>query len=181
MVKVVDAVNLLNDFSSRDFLGDHGETMDKEDRRTLVHLLTDQVEFADVVILNKVRDAGPDDLPDYPGLAARRRRRINFLRKAVRDAGVSITVADTRMRPHHPNHIWSVEFVQDKLINGRSYKIPTVLDEYTRETPCVAVKPKMIRQTCWMRYIQCYCRAGSPTTLAQTMARSTSRQHCRTD
>ena len=59
MVTVVDAVNLLNDYSSHDFLRDRGETMGEEDDRTLVHLLTDQIEFADVVILNKVSDAEP--------------------------------------------------------------------------------------------------------------------------
>ncbi|WP_108836164.1 GTP-binding protein [Tateyamaria sp. Alg231-49] len=57
MVTVVDAVNLLRDFSSHDFLRDRGEVMGDEDERTLVHLLTDQMEFADVVILNKVADA----------------------------------------------------------------------------------------------------------------------------
>ncbi|MCG3268067.1 GTP-binding protein [Yoonia sp. I 8.24] len=60
MVTVVDAVNLLQDYSSHDFLSDRGETLGEEDERTLVHLLTDQIEFADVVILNKVSDAGPD-------------------------------------------------------------------------------------------------------------------------
>ncbi len=60
MVTVVDAVNLLNDYSSHDFLADRGETLGEEDDRTLVHLLTDQIEFADVVILNKVGDAGPE-------------------------------------------------------------------------------------------------------------------------
>jgi len=60
MVTVVDAVNLLEDFSSHDFLHDRGETLGDEDDRTLVHLLTDQIEFADVVILNKVSDAGPE-------------------------------------------------------------------------------------------------------------------------
>ncbi|WP_158971371.1 GTP-binding protein [Chachezhania sediminis] len=59
MVTVVDAVNLLADFSSHDFLSDRGETLGEADERTLVHLLTDQIEFADVVILNKVDDAGP--------------------------------------------------------------------------------------------------------------------------
>ena len=59
MVTVVDAVNLLKDYSSHDFLSDRGETLGDEDERTLVHLLTDQIEFADVVILNKVTDAGP--------------------------------------------------------------------------------------------------------------------------
>lgn len=60
MVTVVDAVNLLNDYSSHDFLSDRGETLGEEDERTLVHLLTDQIEFADVVVLNKTADAGPD-------------------------------------------------------------------------------------------------------------------------
>ncbi len=59
MVTVVDAVNLLKDFSSHDFLADRGESLGEEDERTLVHLLTDQMEFADVVILNKVDDASP--------------------------------------------------------------------------------------------------------------------------
>ena len=60
MVTVVDAVNLLNDFSSHDFLTDRGETLGEEDDRTLVNLLVEQIEFADVVILNKVTDAGPE-------------------------------------------------------------------------------------------------------------------------
>jgi len=62
MVTVVDAVNLLMDYSSHDFLRDRGEVMGEEDERTLVHLLTDQIEFADIVILNKVDDARPEQL-----------------------------------------------------------------------------------------------------------------------
>ena len=58
LVTVVDAVNLLNDFSSHDFLKDRGESLEQDDNRTLVHLLTEQIEFADVVILNKTYDAG---------------------------------------------------------------------------------------------------------------------------
>ena len=58
MVTVVDAVNLLNDFSSHDFLKDRGESLEQDDDRTLVHLLTEQIEFADLVILNKTNDAG---------------------------------------------------------------------------------------------------------------------------
>lgn len=43
-----------------------------------------------------------------------------------------------RMRPLSPNHIWSVDFVQDRLIHGRTYKMLTVIDEYTRQ--CLTVK-----------------------------------------
>ena len=34
-----------------------------------------------------------------------------------------------RLRPQYPNHIWSIDFVQDKLSNGRAYKLLPVLDE----------------------------------------------------
>ncbi|MDV7143742.1 GTP-binding protein [Tropicimonas sp. TH_r6] len=59
MVTVVDAVNLLKDFSSHDAIGDRGESLDPQDDRSLVALLTDQIEFADLIILNKIADAGP--------------------------------------------------------------------------------------------------------------------------
>ena len=48
-----------------------------------------------------------------------------------------------RLRPKHPNHIWSVDFVHDKLSSGRRYKMLTVLDEYTRQALCVVVATKM--------------------------------------
>ncbi|WP_309666954.1 GTP-binding protein [Tabrizicola sp.] len=60
MVTVVDAINLLRDFASHDFLADRGESLGEGDERTLVNLLTDQIEFANVVILNKIADAGPE-------------------------------------------------------------------------------------------------------------------------
>jgi G3E family GTPase len=59
MVTVVDAVHLLKDYSSTDFLSDRGETAGEDDERTLVNLLVEQIEFADVVVLNKFSDATP--------------------------------------------------------------------------------------------------------------------------
>ena len=58
MVTVVDAVNLLQDYSSTDFLQNRGEALEG-DKRTLVDLLVEQIEFADVVVLNKINDATP--------------------------------------------------------------------------------------------------------------------------
>lgn len=54
MVTVVDAANLINNYSSTDFLKDRGESLGEEDDRTLVDLLVEQIEFANVIILNKV-------------------------------------------------------------------------------------------------------------------------------
>jgi G3E family GTPase len=62
MVTVVDAAQLLKDYGSRDFLRDRGETAGEGDARSLVDLLVEQIEFADVIVLNKVADAAPDAL-----------------------------------------------------------------------------------------------------------------------
>ncbi|KKJ75500.1 4-hydroxytetrahydrobiopterin dehydratase [Kiloniella litopenaei] len=53
MVTVIDAANILNDYSSSDLLLDRGEALGPEDQRSLVNLLVEQIEFADTIILNK--------------------------------------------------------------------------------------------------------------------------------
>jgi G3E family GTPase len=54
MVTVVDAANLLKDFGSLESLRDRGSVAGDEDERTIVDLLTDQIEFADVIVINKI-------------------------------------------------------------------------------------------------------------------------------
>ncbi len=54
MVTVVDAFNFLKDYSSRDSLTERGESLGAEDERTVVDLLIEQVEFCDVIVLNKL-------------------------------------------------------------------------------------------------------------------------------
>ncbi|MEG6509088.1 zinc metallochaperone GTPase ZigA [Methyloligella sp. 2.7D] len=61
MVTVVDAVNLIRDFGSHDALSARGETAGEGDERTVVDLLTDQIEFADVVLVNKASDVSAED------------------------------------------------------------------------------------------------------------------------
>ena len=67
-------------------------------------------------------------------LPARHKRRKRLYHK---DASV------IRLRPQYENHIWSVDFVHDRLANGNPYRMLTVIDEYTREALAVIVKPKM--------------------------------------
>jgi len=52
MVTVVDCFNFIKDFSTASLLSDRNLT-DPGDERTIVNLLTDQVEFANVIVLNK--------------------------------------------------------------------------------------------------------------------------------
>jgi len=53
MVTVVDAFNFFKDFGSPEKLTDRDLTDIEGDERTIVNLLTDQIEFANVIILNK--------------------------------------------------------------------------------------------------------------------------------
>jgi len=61
MVTVVDAVNLLKDYSSGDFLKERGQAAGDDDHRSLVDLLVEQIEFADVIVLNKTDIASPTE------------------------------------------------------------------------------------------------------------------------
>jgi G3E family GTPase len=54
MVTVVDAFNFFKDFGSPETLIDRNLTDIEGDYRTIVNLLTDQIEFANVIILNKI-------------------------------------------------------------------------------------------------------------------------------
>jgi G3E family GTPase len=53
MVTVVDGYNFLKDYGSQDMLGDRGLSLGEEDERTVVDLLVEQIEFCDVLVLNK--------------------------------------------------------------------------------------------------------------------------------
>ena len=62
MVTVIDAGNFMKDFGSWDDLTDRSVGLDDEDNRNIVDLLVDQVEFANVVIINKTDLISPYEL-----------------------------------------------------------------------------------------------------------------------
>ncbi len=83
MVTVVDAVNLLKDYASTDFLSDRGESLGPDDPRPLVNLLVEQIEFADVIILNKI-DAATGE-------------QVDAARKIVRSLNPDADIVETNM------------------------------------------------------------------------------------
>lgn len=83
MVTVVDALNLLKDYASTDFLRDRGESLGEDDNRALVNLLVEQIEFADVVLLNKIDVATPDQ--------------VDAARKIIRALNPDASVIETSM------------------------------------------------------------------------------------
>ena len=62
MVTVVDAFNFFKDFGSPETLMDRKLTDIEDDYRTIVNLLTDQIEFANVILLNKTDLVSKDHL-----------------------------------------------------------------------------------------------------------------------
>ncbi|TCI25106.1 MULTISPECIES: GTP-binding protein [unclassified Exiguobacterium] len=64
MVTVVDAYGFMQDVRSRDALLDRDQAVGDEDDRTIADLLIEQVEFANVIVLNKVDRMTPDTLKE---------------------------------------------------------------------------------------------------------------------
>lgn len=62
MVTVVDAGNFLKDFGSWDDLTDRQVGLGEEDKRNIVDLLVDQIEFANVILINKTDLVSPYEL-----------------------------------------------------------------------------------------------------------------------
>lgn len=61
LVTVVDAAMLLEDFSSAELLRERGISFGESDERALVDLVTEQIELANVIVLNKTDRLAPHD------------------------------------------------------------------------------------------------------------------------
>jgi G3E family GTPase len=70
MATVVDVPAFLRDYASRDSLAERGKVAGEGDGRMLVDLLVEQVEFADVLVLNKADLATPEELARLAGILA---------------------------------------------------------------------------------------------------------------
>jgi G3E family GTPase len=71
MVTVVDAFNFLRDYGSSDALAERGIAASEEDDRTLVELLIEQIEFCDVLVVNKADLVSAEDLTRLQRILAR--------------------------------------------------------------------------------------------------------------
>jgi len=80
MVTVVDAFNFWREFADNESLADRKLALGEEDQRTVVDLLVDQIEFADVVILNKCDLADEEAILKVEGAV----RKLNPRAKVVR-------------------------------------------------------------------------------------------------
>jgi G3E family GTPase len=80
MVTVVDALNFLRDWNATDYLQTRGLAASEEDDRSLVGLLVEQVEFADVLVVNKTDLVTPEQVEELEAIL----RQLNPSAKLIR-------------------------------------------------------------------------------------------------
>lgn len=68
MVTVVDSVHFFDNLDSIESLKDRGEFLGEEDERSIVDLLVDQIEFANIILLNKSNEISADHLKKIKGV-----------------------------------------------------------------------------------------------------------------
>ena len=91
MVTVVDAFNFFKDFGSPETLKDRSLSDMEGDYRTIVNLLTDQIEFANVILLNKTDLVSTDTL--------------GILKAAIKKLNPSAKIIKTSFSKINPNEI----------------------------------------------------------------------------
>ncbi|MDQ8736105.1 GTP-binding protein [Paenibacillus sp. LHD-38] len=80
MVTVVDAYSFWHDYSSGETLLERSQAVGEDDTREVVDLLIDQIEFCDVLILNKCDLVGEEELAELEGVLRALQPRATFIR-----------------------------------------------------------------------------------------------------
>ena len=121
MVTVVDAFNFFKDFGSPETLVDRDLTKIEDDDRTIVNLLTDQIEFANVIILNKT------DLVD--------KEHLGILRACIKKLNQSAKIIETKYSEISPKEILNTSlFNFEEAEQSAGWMEELEKDEHTPET-----------------------------------------------
>ena len=121
MVTVVDCYNFLQDFSTNELLIDRNLTDIQNDYRTIVNLLTDQIEFANVIILNKV------DLID--------KEMLGFLETTIRKLNPSAKIIPSEFGQVDLHELLNTNlFDFEEAQNAAGWQRELEIDNHTSET-----------------------------------------------
>jgi putative transposase len=67
-----------------------------------------------------------------------------------------------RQRAEYPNHVWSYDFVHEKTHDGRTLKILTMVDEFTRECLAIDVRRSFTSEDVLARLSELFILKGTP-------------------
>lgn len=92
MVTVVDAHRFVNDIYSEDLLKDRDEGVSEDDERSISDLLIDQIEFCDVLILNKADLVADKDLEQLEIILRKLQPSAKFIKTSFADVSLTEVV-----------------------------------------------------------------------------------------
>jgi len=67
-----------------------------------------------------------------------------------------------RLRPLYRNHVWSYDFVQTRTHDSRSFRLLTIIDEYTRECLSIDIGRKLTKEDVLDRLTSLFVCRGIP-------------------
>jgi G3E family GTPase len=121
MVTVVDCFNFFKDFGTNELLMDRKLTEMEGDHRTIVNLLTDQIEFANVIILNKT------DLVDA--------KTVGLLKASIQKLNPSAKIISSNFSKVAPSEIlYTKLFDFEEAQNSAGWQKELEAGEHTPET-----------------------------------------------
>jgi len=70
-----------------------------------------------------------------------------------------------RLRAERPNHVWSYDFVHDRIHDGKSFRMLTIVDEWTRECLAIDVERHLNSEDVLYRLASLFVQRGTPAYL----------------
>jgi len=120
MVTVVDATRFMDDFKSEEELNDRQLWLGEEDERTITHLLTDQVEFCDILIVNKRDD-----------IDSAQQKKLLALLKALQSSARVITTNQGKVPINDIVNTWLFDF---EIASAWAWWMKELTEEHIPET-----------------------------------------------
>lgn len=93
-----------------------------------------------------------------------REERLTLRRRRARK-GVAVPRVP-RIAPHGPNQRWSMDFVHDRLADGRAFRVLTIVDEGTRESPTLVAARSLSGERVVTTLEQLAVERGLPATIS---------------
>lgn len=107
LATVVDAKNFLADWDAATSLRDLGQAVDVDDGRTLADLLAEQVEFANVVVINKADLVSGEELSRLTSIVKRLNPEADVVSTMFGVAPLDLLMHSEAFDPHRERFSWS--------------------------------------------------------------------------
>ncbi len=67
-----------------------------------------------------------------------------------------------RLRPEYKDHVWSYDFMMARTVEGKAFRILTIIDEYTRECLAILVDRRITSQNVIDQLFYLFIFRGTP-------------------